>query len=155
MGLFGRNDKMPQFVPHGASWQPFDAFLAECWDTIAASAWIGYSTQGRGAVTFDFDNDMNKYVAVHGLTGTDKFSRGVRALCAKYNPERVFVVFLKGARDSKSAREGRNDWYWGIISTPICRNTPLDAYKEYQADRAFETALTVLARKREPMGRDS
>jgi hypothetical protein len=155
MGLFTKKPKMPAFVPDAGGWQSFDTFITEEWATIAAAAWRQYLSKGRGMVTIDFKTNDIKYLpatASQMADAQDGMTRDIRTMCQRYDPEREFVLLIKGARDVKAAREGKLEPFYSILRPPAGQPTPREAHNAYQANSLYDAALTVLKQRRELSG---
>lgn len=122
MGLFKHRTKTPEFVFVDGAWQTFAKAMYESWVDLAAEAWSGYQTSGRGFVVVNFSvNQLIYLTASLGVVLADR-ERIIRTLqgdCKRYSPKREIVLLIEdGARNAKSARSGSVERFGGVIPTP-------------------------------------
>jgi hypothetical protein len=119
MGLFGRGDifdepllsrdkPMPKFVFYEGEWHETTALIGDLWTGLAGMAWGGYQMYGRGAVVVGQNDDI-EYVsaAMPALAKSgERIMPKFRHDCARYHPEREFVILVTGASNDKALSNG-------------------------------------------------
>lgn len=116
MSLFKRPAPMAEFVLTPDGWRPAQEFMLEEWRRLAATAWEGYQSSGRGLVAIDLSTGSIDVVPVedflaflhergkHGLLDSETTIRQLHEQCSRYMPDREIVLELRGARNTKAAR---------------------------------------------------
>ena len=157
MPLFGRKKEplipMPAFALTPNGWVPFTAAVGALWEVIAATAWEGYRSSGRGCVNVDFDTDSVNFIPIEEFTtfyreryGNDPHD--LQHLCSRYKPDREVILMTRGARDAKAARAGENEAYTGVLPTPEGLHDPSVAYELHRSKKAGREYITALSRQR-------
>src|SRR5215218_10121990 len=103
MGFFSRRLPMPAFALTANGWVPFTDAVGALWEVIAATAWEGYQSSGRGFVYVDFITETIGYIPERELTQLLLRKNQIYAarmsedLLSRYKPEREIVIMTRGA----------------------------------------------------------
>jgi hypothetical protein len=109
MPLFGRSHRTPEFVMTDAGWRSFDDVIAEAWEQIAATAWDGYQSLGRGLVIVKFAPpkiDYHNMARAENWLDPGKRTEAFRRHCSRYKPDRE-VFALERVMDLVGLGDGR------------------------------------------------
>ena len=151
MPLFSRSHRTPEFVMTDAGWRPFDDVISKAWSQIAALAWEGYQSSGRGFVLMGFDPQRMDYRTItdaqRWLDSDQRVAEFQRHL-SRYKPDREVLALVEGcANSAKEARAGAGQ------STLLRSPTPPGLPSLPQADKVQR--LTNAAREDVPAFRQS
>ncbi len=94
MPLFGRKKEQTEeepFVQTDTGWRPLQEAVNTNWLGLAATAWIGFQREGRGAVWADFAAYDFRFASVDVLRDIPEWP-GVLQLANQYNPKREVVL---------------------------------------------------------------
>ena len=119
MGLFKRKARMPEFVLRDGEWVFTATFIVDNWDWLAATAWKGYLSAGRGFVMVQEHDDEFEYIGAAApavqLMFRGSMVNGLRRDCSRYNPEREFVLVVPGALDEKAHQSGKVESFSAVV----------------------------------------
>src|SRR5215213_2772236 len=99
MPLFGRSHGTPEFVMTDSGWQRLDDVMAHAWSQVAAAAWEGYQSSGRGLVSLWFNPQRMQYVTIADAVsqlGDDPKSVAIRRDGSRYRPDREVLAMVGG-----------------------------------------------------------
>jgi hypothetical protein len=155
MGWFRRSGGAPEFVMTDTGWQPFDDVMADAWSQVAAAAWEGYESSGRGFVIVGF-NPL--HIDYHNMARAEKWLepgpmlREHQGYCSCYKPDREVLTVVKGcANNAKEARAGADRWLLLTVPTPPGSPKPPQAREMQRVSAAAREYLSARQQQSEQL----
>jgi hypothetical protein len=140
MPLFRRSRGAPGLVRTDAGWQSLDEVFADAWQGIAAAAWEGYQTTGRGFVIVGFNPLHIDYRTIADMERWSNSNREIaefRQHLSRYKPDREVLALVKDyANNEKEARAGGGQWPLLTVPTPPGSPTPSQAHERQRIPAA-------------------